>query len=124
MGPDFCEECLLTFVENIDKISIMTMNKTDLVERLYLREAADLSHEDVTTVVNTVISEMINVLGSGSRIEIRGFGSFSLAHRKQRMGRNPKTGGAVVIPEKYVARFKSGKDLKERVNDSFEKSSS
>ena len=59
---------------------------------------------------------MSMALAEGSRIEVRGFGSFSLHHRASRMGRNPKTGDAVVVPEKHVPHFKPGKELRERVD--------
>ena len=67
--------------------------------------------------VKTLLEQMTESLANGSRIEIRGFGSFSLHHRKPRMGRNPKTGDAVSLTEKYVPHFKPGKELRDRVDE-------
>lgn len=91
------------------------MTKSELIERL----AADqrhLSQADVDLAVRSIIDQMSATLASGDRIEIRGFGSFSLHFRPPRMGRNPKTGEAVALPGKHVPHFKPGKDLRERVN--------
>jgi integration host factor subunit beta len=68
--------------------------------------------------VKTLLEHMSSALSSGERIEIRGFGSFSLHYRPPRTGRNPKTGDAVELPGKYVPHFKPGKELRERVNES------
>ncbi len=67
--------------------------------------------------VKTMLEHMTQVLSSGERIEIRGFGSFSLHYRAPRLGRNPKTGEAVELEGKYVPHFKPGKELRDRVND-------
>lgn len=66
--------------------------------------------------VRTIIEQMSSALASGERIEVRGFGSFSLHFRPPRMGRNPKTGESVALPGKHVPHFKPGKELRERVN--------
>jgi integration host factor subunit beta len=76
-----------------------------------------LNAKDVELAVKYLIEVMSNSLASGERIEIRGFGSFSLHFRPPRIGRNPKTGEAVALSGKYVPHFKPGKDLRERVND-------
>ncbi|MBY6205724.1 integration host factor subunit beta [Halomonas denitrificans] len=92
------------------------MTKSELIDKL----AADqkhLSHADVDLAVRSIIDQMSATLASGDRIEIRGFGSFSLHFRPPRMGRNPKTGEAVALPGKHVPHFKPGKELRERVND-------
>jgi integration host factor subunit beta len=94
------------------------MTKSDLVELLY-RRLPHLSLTDVELAVKTLLDEMTQTLAQNGRIEIRGFGSFSLHHRPPRMGRNPKTGDAVPLPEKYVAHFKPGKELRERVNEAW-----
>jgi len=94
------------------------MTKSDLVELLY-RRLPHLSLTDVELAVKTMLDEMTQTLAKNGRIEIRGFGSFSLHHRPPRMGRNPKTGDAVPLPEKYVAHFKPGKELRERVNEAW-----
>ena len=92
------------------------MTKSELIDRL-----ADiqqhLSHADVELGVKSMIEQMSTSLSNGERIEIRGFGSFSLHYRAPRMGRNPKTGEAVALPGKHVPHFKPGKSLRERVNN-------
>ena len=71
--------------------------------------------------VKTMIDHMGTTLANGERIEIRGFGSFSLHYRPPRVGRNPKTGDSVELAAKYVPHFKPGKEMRERVNESMEK---
>ena len=92
------------------------MTKSELIERIAACQT-QLSAKDVELAVKTMIEHMAQTLASGQRIEIRGFGSFSLHYRPPRMGRNPKTGEAVALSGKYVPHFKPGKDLRERVND-------
>ncbi len=75
-----------------------------------------LSHKDVELGVKLLLDTISDALSANERIEIRGFGSFSLHHRPARTGRNPKTGEAVAIPSKRVPHFKPGKELRERVN--------
>ena len=99
----------------------MKINKKDLIE-LLSNNQDQLPRRDIELTVNTIINTMIKTLTSGERIEIRGFGSFSLHYRKPRMGRNPKTGATVAINESYVPHFKPGKNLKKRVNKGTEKS--
>ncbi len=99
----------------------MKINKKDLIEILS-NDQDQLPLRDIQLTVNTIIDTMIKTLTNGERIEIRGFGSFSLHYRKPRMGRNPKTGTIVAINENYVPHFKPGKNLKKRVNESTEKS--
>ncbi len=93
------------------------MTKSELIERIAERQL-QLSTKDVELAVKCVIDQMVDGLSSGERIEIRGFGSFSLHYRKPRVGRNPKTGERVALEGKYVPHFKPGKELRERVNDS------
>jgi len=93
------------------------MTKSELIETLAARQA-HLVFNDVELAVKGVMEQMSQALASGQRIEIRGFGSFSLHYRPPRMGRNPKTGSAVALPGKYVPHFKPGKQLRERVNQS------
>lgn len=93
------------------------MTKSELIE-LLARKQGHLAHKDVELAVKSLIEQMSQSLSSGERIEIRGFGSFSLHYRPPRMGRNPKTGTAVALPGKYVPHFKPGKELRERVNES------
>lgn len=81
------------------------------------RKQKHLPTKDVELAVKHLLELMSSSLASGQRIEIRGFGSFSLHYRPPRMGRNPKTGEAVALSGKYVPHFKPGKDLRERVNE-------
>lgn len=91
------------------------MTKSELIERI--AESQDqLSAKDVELGVKLILEQMSQSLASGDRIEIRGFGSFSLHFRAPRMGRNPKTGEAVKLEGKYVPHFKPGKELRDRVN--------
>ena len=91
------------------------MTKSELIERIALQQK-QLSPRDVEDAVKRVIEYMAQSLADGERIEIRGFGSFSLHYREPRRGRNPKTGEAVELSGKYVPHFKPGKELRERVN--------
>jgi len=91
------------------------MTKSELIEVLAYKQYY-LPYKDVETAVKMLIEQMSESLSSGERIEIRGFGSFSLHFRPPRLGRNPKTGAAVPLSGKYVPHFKPGKELRERVN--------
>ena len=93
------------------------MTKSELIERIS-RNQHDLTATDVELAVKTIIDEMTDALAQGERIEIRGFGSFSLQYRAPRIGRNPKTGEAVRLGAKFLPRFKAGKELRDRVNAS------
>ena len=92
----------------------MSINKKDLIE-IIAKEQDQLPYRDIELSVKTIIETMVNSLRQGERIEIRGFGSFSLRYRKPRVGRNPKSGQSVNIEERYVPHFKPGKNLKDRV---------
>ena len=91
------------------------MTKSELIEILAGKQA-QLGHRDVELAVRTMLEHMAGTLSLGSRIEIRGFGSFSLHYRPARVGRNPKSGEPVMLPAKHVPHFKPGKELRERVN--------
>jgi integration host factor subunit beta len=91
------------------------MTKSELIEALSRRQA-HLKSDDVDLAVKTLLEQMSGALSGGERIEIRGFGSFSLHFRPPRIGRNPKTGDSVALPGKHVPHFKPGKELRERVN--------
>ena len=91
------------------------MTKSELIDSLSLRQA-HLKADDVDLAVKTLLEMMSDALASGERIEIRGFGSFSLHFRPARIGRNPKTGDSVALAGKHVPHFKPGKELRERVN--------
>ncbi len=95
------------------------MTKSELIERIVAKQQ-QLSAKDVELAVKTILEQMSQTLASGSRIEIRGFGSFSLHYRAPRKGRNPKTGDAVQLAGKYVPHFKPGKEMRERVNASMQ----
>ena len=91
------------------------MTRSDLVEELAAR-FGQLTQRDAEYAVKTILDAVSDALVRGHRIEIRGFGSFSVNHRPPRMGRNPRSGEAVHIPEKRVPHFKPGKALREAVD--------
>ena len=91
------------------------MTKSELIETLARRQT-HLAFHDVELSVKELLEQISQALAQGERIEIRGFGSFSLHFRPPRLGRNPKTGDSVALPGKYVPHFKPGKELRERVN--------
>ncbi|MEE8342500.1 MAG: integration host factor subunit beta [Gammaproteobacteria bacterium] len=93
------------------------MTKSELIEILASKNN-HLNTKDLELAVKSLLEQMSQALASGERIEIRGFGSFSLHYRPPRIGRNPKTGDAVALSAKYVPHFKPGKELRERVNGS------
>lgn len=91
------------------------MTKSELIDALS-RGQAHLKADDVDLAVKTLLEMMSGALAHGERIEIRGFGSFSLHFRPPRLGRNPKSGESVALPAKHVPHFKPGKELRERVD--------
>jgi integration host factor subunit beta len=93
------------------------MIKSELVARLARAELdAELKNRDMEKIVNTVFKAITDALANGDRVELRGFGAFSVKHRPARTGRNPRTGKPVHVEEKYVPYFKAGKELRERLN--------
>jgi len=96
------------------------MTKSELIEIIAAKQT-QLSAKDVELAVKTLIELMSETLATGERIEIRGFGSFSLHYRAPRIGRNPKTGESVGLAGKYVPHFKPGKELRDRVNDGLQR---
>ena len=100
------------------------MTKSELMLRLAELVAAQkgtqLVAKDVEHSVKVLVDTMTRSLAKGQRIEIRGFGSFDVNHRPARVGRNPKTGDKVEVPEKYVPHFKPGKELRERVDQALQ----
>jgi len=96
------------------------MTKSELIEIIAAKQT-QLSVKDVELAVKTLIEQMSETLAAGDRIEIRGFGSFSLHYRAPRIGRNPKTGESVGLSGKYVPHFKPGKELRDRVNQGLER---
>ncbi len=93
------------------------MTKSELIEILAQKQT-QLAYKDVELAVKNMLEHMATTLANGERIEIRGFGSFSLHYRPPRVGRNPKTGDSVDLTAKYVPHFKPGKEMRERVNES------
>lgn len=91
------------------------MTKSELIQRLAERNP-HLTHKDVERIVSTVFEEIAAALARGDRVELRGFGAFSVKHREARTGRNPRTGEQVEVEEKSVPFFKTGKQLRERLN--------
>ncbi len=91
------------------------MIKSELVQQI-AEEYPDLYQRDVERIVSTVFEEITEALARGDRVELRGFGAFSVKIRDARVGRNPRTGEAVSVPEKTVPFFKAGKELRERMN--------
>ena len=99
------------------EIMVIIMTRSDLIS-LIAKHQSHLAYSDVELAVKCMLTHMSETLASGERIEIRGFGSFSLSHLKPRQARNPKTGKTIMLPERYIPRFKPGKELRERVNAS------
>jgi len=93
------------------------ITKSELIEKISLKQN-HLAHKDIELSIKSLIEQMSTSLAKGNRIEIRGFGSFSLHFRQSRTGRNPKTGHPVLLPGKHVPHFKPGKELRQRVNRS------
>jgi integration host factor subunit beta len=89
--------------------------KSELIERMAGRNP-HLYQRDVEHIVNAVLEEIVAALSRGDRVELRGFGAFSVKNRPARTGRNPRTGEQVIVSEKYVPFFKTGKEMRERLN--------
>jgi integration host factor subunit beta len=92
------------------------MIKSELVQKIADKNP-HLYHRDIERIVNTILGEVTHALQDGNRVELRGFGAFSVKARNSRMGRNPRTGSAVEVLAKRVPYFKTGKELRERLND-------
>jgi integration host factor subunit beta len=90
--------------------------KSELVQRIAERNP-HLYQRDVENVVNAILDEITDTMARGDRVELRGFGAFSVKRRNARVGRNPRTGAQVKVDEKCVPFFKTGKELRERLND-------
>ena len=91
------------------------MIKSELVQIVAARNP-HLYHRDVENIVNAVLDEITDALSAGNRVELRGFGAFSVKHRPARAGRNPRTGAHVPVDQKSVPFFKTGKEMRERLN--------
>lgn len=92
------------------------MIKSELVQRIAERNP-HLYLRDVENIVNAILDEITHALSRGDRVELRGFGAFSVKRRDARLGRNPRTGAHVEVDEKVVPFFKTGKEMRERLND-------
>ena len=92
------------------------MIKSQLVQKIAAANQ-HLYHRDVEKIVNVVFDEIVDALARGDRVELRGFGAFTVKHRQPRVGRNPRTGATVSVDEKFVPFFKTGKELRERLNN-------
>lgn len=90
--------------------------KSELVQRIATRNP-HLYQRDVENIVNAILDEITNALTRGDRVELRGFGAFSVKRRDARVGRNPRTGAPVAVEQKSVPFFKTGKEMRERLND-------
>jgi integration host factor subunit beta len=91
------------------------MIRSELIQKI-ADENPHLYQRDVERIVNTIFSEITDALASGNRVELRGFGAFSVKKRDARIGRNPRTGESVHVDEKFVPFFKTGKLLRDRLN--------
>ena len=91
------------------------MTKSELIDAVSAANY-DITRREAEVVVSTVFSAISEELSRGGRVELRGFGSFSIKNRESRTGRNPKTGASVFVPAKSVPHFKPGKELRERVD--------
>jgi len=94
------------------------MIKSELIAKL-AEENPHLYQRDVERIVSTIFDSISEALSHGDRVELRGFGAFSVKHRDGRIGRNPRTGESVKVPEKSVPFFKTGKELRERLNEGY-----
>ena len=92
------------------------MTKSELIMRL-AEANPHLYQRDVESIVSAIFDEISNALENGDRVELRGFGAFSVKKREARVGRNPRTGDSVPVQEKFMPFFKSGKQLRDRIND-------
>ena len=94
------------------------MTKSELIQLLTEKHADQhLYHRDYQRVVNRIFNEISDALAQGDRVELRGFGAFSVRPRGARVGRNPRTGAAVRVDKKFLPFFKTGKELRERLNN-------
>jgi integration host factor subunit beta len=91
------------------------VTRSELIAAL-VADNPHLKHEDAERIVAALFEEMTEALARGDRVELRGFGAFTVKHRKARQGRNPRTGDAVEVDEKSVPFFKAGKELRDRLN--------
>ena len=93
------------------------MIKSELVQKI-AEANPHLYQRDIENIVNAILDEIVNAMAKGDRVELRGFGAFSVKSRPARIGRNPRTGAHVPVDEKFVPFFKTGKDMRLRLNKS------
>jgi integration host factor subunit beta len=103
------------FGSSLSGLGGQAMIKSELIQKIAATNQ-HLYHRDIERIVNVVFNEIVDALARGDRVELRGFGAFTVKHRAPRIGRNPRTGAAVSVAEKFVPFFKTGKDLRERLN--------
>ncbi len=94
------------------------MIKSELIQKLAAANP-HLYQRDIERIVNVIFDEIVQALARGERVELRGFGAFTVKHRAARQGRNPRTGETVFVDEKFVPFFKTGKELRERLNRNY-----
>ena len=92
------------------------MIKSELIQKIAAANP-HLYHRDVERILEVILDEIVEALARGDRVELRGFGAFTVKYRAPRRGRNPRTGTTVSVDEKFVPFFKTGKELRERLND-------
>lgn len=91
------------------------LTKSELINRIFVR-LSSLTSREADVAVNEILRTTVSALSRGVRVEIRGFGSFSVKHREARKGRNPRTGEAVQVPAKFVPYFRAGKEIRDSLN--------
>jgi integration host factor subunit beta len=119
-APFFCGFCRLTpckqFGNVLNHEEKATMIKSELVARIS-EQYPHLYQRDIEAIINRILNEIGDALGRGDRIELRGFGAFSVKQRAARIGRNPRTGDSVAVAKKVAPFFKTGKELRDRLNN-------
>ncbi len=91
------------------------MTKSELIKRL-TKNRSNMLHKDISRIVDIVLQQIADALAAGKRVELRGFGAFSVRERKPRQARNPKTNDVVELGTRFTPYFRAGKELRERVN--------
>jgi integration host factor subunit beta len=109
------ERTMAVATANDDQPAAGSMIKSELVQRI-AGQNPHLYQRDIENIVNAVLGEITSALARGDRVELRGFGAFSVKHRPARTGRNPRTGAHVSVDQKSVPFFKTGKEMRERLN--------
>ena len=97
------------------RITVWSMIKSELIKRISAQNP-HLYQRDVEKIVNAILGEIVAAMARGDRVELRGFGAFSVKQRPARTGRNPRTGAHVAVDQKCVPFFKTGKEMRERLN--------